>query len=225
MKSIKRPNFHQKSTTIRSTVEKPIEKQESKIESKHEYKNESEKLINIQKNVKKEMILNESSSSSVRSTFDSIPTNIYVYSSCDVGECHHCRHSYTGDGIGIPFKRIDIKKNSLSSTIYDSLVKDKFPECKILFVVKDCFCSFECAYANILQTYSHTKIQEDILGYFMELYNTSYPNQTLIPAGDYRLTKKFGGTLTIEQFRKFGHTYKQIPSIVCVPELKTFQSK
>ena len=179
------------------------------------------KVFNVQKNVKKENIINDSNA---KQAFETLPTNIYIYTSHDVGECHHCRHSYTGNGIGIPVKRIDVHRNNLSSTIYHNLIKESNPECKILYIVKDCFCSYECAYANILQN-SSSKLQEDVYGYFMELFNTAYPGKTLVPAGDYRLTKKFGGHLTIEQYRKNGHFYKQINTIVCVPEITSFQLK
>lgn len=183
---------------------------------------DTEKVFNIVKRVKKENILNDSTNSNI--SYESIPTHFYIYTSYDIGECHHCRHPYTGHGIGIPMKRIDVHKNNLSATVYLGLIKDLHPECKILYIVKDCFCSFECAYANILQQHNK-KSQEEILGYFMEMFNTSYPKQSLVPAGDYRLTKKFGGPLTIEQYRKNGHLYKQASNIVCVPETTTFQLK
>jgi len=205
MKTVSRGHFNTKNTSIRP-----------------ENKDLNEKVFNISKHIKKENILNDANT---KQTFETLPTNIYIYTSHDIGECHHCRHSYTGNGIGIPVKRIDVQKNNLSSTVYYNLIKDKTPECKILYIVKDCFCSFECAYANILQCYSHNKLQEDILGYFMELFNTSHPGKTLIPAGDYRLTKKFGGSLAIEEFRKNGHRYKQLNNIICVPEITNFQLK
>jgi hypothetical protein len=214
-----RSHFVQKQTSIRlenNNRPEPFGNNNSSKETK------DEKVFNVIKNVKKENILNDSTHSNA--LYESFPTNIYIYTSYDVGECHHCRHSYNGHGIGIPIKRIDVQKNNFASTVYRGLIKDLNPECKILYIVKDCFCSFECAYANILQ-HPNRKLQEEILGYFMELFNTSYPEQTLIPAGDYRLTKKFGGPFTIEQYRKNGHLYKQASNIVCVPELSTFQIK
>jgi len=209
-----RQHFSQKQQSIREPfVNATVNR------NQNETKDKDEKVFNIVKRVKKENILNDSNSSI---TYESIPTHFYVYSSYDMGECHHCRHPYSGHGIGIPMKRIDVHRNNLSATVYLGLIKELNPECKILYIVKDCFCSFECAYANILQQHNRN-VQEEILGYFMEMFNTSYPKQSLVPAGDYRLTKKFGGPLTIEQFRKNGHLYKQANNIFCVPEPTTFQ--
>lgn len=193
---------------------------------------QNQKIHNIVRNVKKECIFNNSNSSSTsqlgnnsKQSYNQYPTNIYTYSSTDTHECHYCRHSYEGDGVGIPTKRVNIGKNNVASmVIYENLVKDKIPECKTLYIVKDCFCSFECAYKTLVQDYYHTDKQyEDIIGYFMELYNAVYPDEVIKPAGDYRLTKKYGGNMTIEEFRQHGHKYKKINQITCIPEMTCYR--
>ena len=212
---VKSTGVKSSSHTEYSDTKKPSKQDLNNIETKTSIQ---PKVSNIIKRVKKENILNTETNN--KPTYKETPTNVYILSHNDVGECHYCRHTYNGPGIGIPTNRINLGKNNLQSVIaYQQYVKDKDPECKVLYIVKDCFCTYECAYAQLLTDYIRcNKTKEDTLGYFMEMYNTAYPGKDIKPAGDYRLTKKFGGPLTIEEFRENGSCYKQIRHIACVPD-------
>jgi len=119
--------------------------------------------------------------------------------------CWHCCHNFTNSPIGIPQRYVDDK-----------------------FHVKGIFCSFNCALThNYNSTDIESVIQErEALLRLMYKKNAqltnSYDNEKLIYAPPKESLKKFGGSLTIEEFRKNGKVINVIypPMISIIPQLE-----
>ncbi len=136
-----------------------------------------------------------------KSNYITVSNNVKVklFTNCsEIGEvlpehttinCWWCRHSFDTNPIGLPIKYTNESFNT-----------------------EGIFCSFNCCSA-----YLNTQNKNDIyyknsssllLLLYKQIFN-SFPHQMIVPqAPDWKLLKDYGGTLTIEQYRK------SIPDIV-----------
>lgn len=97
--------------------------------------------------------------------------------------CTHCVHPFTTVPIGLP---------------------EAFCKKTQKFIVRDCFCSFNCAHAFNIDLNDH-KVWER-LGLLNRMKNIVFEgseiaNKPIIRAGPRKTLKVFGGTKTIEEFR------------------------
>lgn len=121
--------------------------------------------------------------------------------------CFHCCHPFAWKSIVLP-------------THYDVYTNQ--------YTAEGNFCSPECAlgwvYADNKITDSQRWLRHSLLRY---LYRDAYTKNELVPAPDKRVLRMFGGTLSIEQFRRYikeGGTPLQIatpPIRLYMPSINT----
>lgn len=122
---------------------------------------------------------------------------ILVYSNVNQKCCDWCRRNITSDmePVGIPVK-VTYKQ---SSRTYDT---------------DGCFCTFQCAYAQLKQHNKLTSTKRDSLYesssvLLHNLFHQFYPNKELVAANDWRLLDSNGGCLTPEEFFDESFVYKR----------------
>lgn len=80
----------------------------------------------------------------------------------------------------------------------------KYDDKKDIFKVFGCFCSFNCMYAYVLNNYKEKIYRADINFMYKKVTGDDsfgMVSDKISPAPDKAILKKFGGCLTIEQFR------------------------
>jgi hypothetical protein len=137
--------------------------------------------------------------------------------------CWWCCHEFTSVPMGIPKKTEVISRPGNEPDL-------------ISFMVFGCFCSLECMYAYVLndkKLYEKCKMFDLIYMYNQlnkdKTLNVKYKDK-IIPAPARMTLKKFGGKLSIEQFRSCQRSlevsiYPQIPQSIYVMEKKYSNDK
>jgi len=106
-------------------------------------------------------------------------------------ECWWCKHSFSNKPLGIP-----LCENEEG------------------YITDGCFCSIECiiTYIHSTRDIKYKNSIELINKIFIENYNKDIEEMNIIPAHDWKLLEKFGGFLTINEFRS--EMKKQFKEIV-----------
>ena len=98
--------------------------------------------------------------------------------------CYYCRHSFNTKPLSLPVK-------------YN--IKEKYFDCDGIY------CSFNCMLAFLHETNTNY-LYKDSYSYIYTLYKMlngkSPPKNKIIQAPSWRMLKNYGGTLTIEEYRK-----------------------
>lgn len=132
----------------------------------------------------------------IRSTL--VSTNVK-----NVSKCHWCRSNITGVCLGLPVKHIKHAQ-------------------ELKFETEGCYCSFECAYAEFIKSFSKDPMFLNTESYLNYAFSISYPNQILKPAPDWRLHECNGGPLTTEKFHQGNHKYYDTGRLKCIPVSRNY---
>ena len=100
--------------------------------------------------------------------------------------CHHCHHSFNTSPIGIPIEYVSNNGDIINSDY---------------FLTKGIFCSFPCTLAYIKKTKDllYRNSQQLLYLLYYKLYN-EIPQ--IDEAPNWECLKRYGGNLTIDEFRK-----------------------
>lgn len=140
-------------------------------------------------------------------------------------KCFWCKYNFDSCPIGCPIKFVNslIEKRYTSNITKDeyymkeNVTKEKLAKIsgaktsikiepceRNYYLVDGIFCSFNCIAAFIKENCGNVLYKDSsnlLKCLYSELYNDTWKKIT--PAPDWRLLKDFGGSLTIEDFRKF----------------------
>lgn len=122
-------------------------------------------------------------------------------------KCDWCRDVLKTDPVGIPIK-ID------------------FIEDYLVCHTPTCHCSFECAFASLIDDSKFLKpnYTADSVVYLNIMFNRIFPDEKLLPAPDWKLHKNNGGSLDENEFQLNSHTYQKTGRAIFCP-VKTIYSK
>lgn len=155
--------------------------------------------VTIQDNIN---VVSENDDSSRYVVIDNrgIRSNMITANYRHIKRCQWCRQDLKAKPIGIPIKSI-------------------YRDGVLNFKSEGCYCTFECAYADLIHSFHNNPSYHHSESYLKYSFNELYPNDRLFPAPDWKLHEENGGSLTEEQYRskEGNHTYhdstrlKQIP--------------
>lgn len=133
---------------------------------------------------------------------------------CTKSDCFWCTESFNWNGIGCPIAYNDTQ---ITKTYYSSINKNTYTIKENInqerakkinakpgtYITDGVFCSFECIIAWI-NHHKHIRIYDNSITLVHKLYKdiTGKFIKKITPASDRRVLKKFGGTESIEDFRK-----------------------
>lgn len=127
-------------------------------------------------------------------------------SSTHCGLCEWCHTEFNGKVYGIPI-HIDnklIDKSTNSKYLAQEILKT-YGIKTINISSIGCFCSFQCAYASLLNmSHKHfVENQEESIKILKLLFLNKFPNTELYPTPSPLLLTKYGGPLSEEEYNKF----------------------
>jgi len=135
------------------------------------------------------------------------PCNLLKYN------CFWCRHPFSNDAIGCPIaiennkmlKKYTSAINNVEYNIVDELPLSKIPnnDQHMIYTTDGVFCSFNCCVSYINDNKKDNNLYDNSYSLLLRLYRdmTNVPVNKIQPAPHWRLLERYGGHLSISQFR------------------------
>ncbi len=117
--------------------------------------------------------------------------------------CMWCKGLVHDGPIGIPVGNMDI------------IINDKYST--LICYIEDIYCTFECLYAAYQLFYRKKDCYGSSEEMILHLFDLIYPGEILEPADDWRVLKSNNGWMSIEEFRKGTHRFRDTGKIILIP--------
>lgn len=138
------------------------------------------------------------------------------------GTCQRCCLDFDWSRMGIPLSQEECSGELPAGLPF-------YPGRRLLVIhYEGCYCSYRCTLGALHDRdrpgYRPSNVHYRESGTILrDLFRLSYPGETLTPAGDTRLLKKFGGSLTYEQYHQTSYRYVPLADVVLAPVKNIYQ--
>jgi len=125
-----------------------------------------------------------------------IRTTIVSSNIMKTNKCQWCRDNLQETCLGIPIRHV--------------------PSGDMKFETEGCYCSFECAYSDLIKSHLNNPMYRNSESYLNYAFKISYPDKHLKPAPDWKLHECNGGSLTSDRFHDGQHRYYDTGRLKCI---------